>query len=231
MPEADPIQEVLQMMQQGMQRQAIISSLVQKGYSAQKINNALNHASIKQGVIGNKEGGNITEEEAPTNDMQVSELDMQEEVPVPSPEQGYPEPMQEASPYPVAPNVPSSSQYQQFASPQPQYSYEEIQSLVEEVIDERWKEFLSTMGDVSVWRSQMSDEQEAIKQEVLRMQSRIDNLQSAVLGKVAEYSTGVKEIGLEMQALEKVFEKILEPLSSNIKELNKITETLRKTVK
>src|SRR3989338_39855 len=108
MPKADPIQEVLQMMQQGMQRQAIISSLIRKGYSAEKINNTLNQASIKQGVIGNIEGGNMVEEEIPTNNMQVSELDMAEDVPVPSPEQGFPEPMQTATPYLVAPNVPSS---------------------------------------------------------------------------------------------------------------------------
>lgn len=181
--------------------------------------------------MGNIEGENIPLQDTPTNEMQVSELDQQEDVPVPSPEQGFPEPIQEPQAYPSAPSIPSAQPYPQFASPQPQYSYEEIQSLVEEVIDERWKEFLSTMGDITVWKSQMGDEQEAIKQEVLRMQSRIDNLQAAVLGKVAEYSTGIKEIGLEMQALEKVFEKILEPLSSNIKELNKITEQMRKNVR
>ena len=229
MPEANPIQEALQMMQQGMQRQAILSTLTKKGYTVQQINDAINQASIKIGVTGKIEGEDMQGEETPTNEMQVSELDQQEDIPVPSPEQGYQSTQQSYSPQNAS--VIPSSPYQQFASPQPQYSYEEIQSLVEEVIDERWKEFLSTIGDITVWKSQIGDDQEAVKQEILRMQSRIDNLQSAVLGKVEEYSGGIKEIGLEMKALEKVFEKILEPLSSNIKELNKITEQMRKNVK
>ncbi len=206
----------------------IISNLTKRGYTSQQINDAINQASIKIGVVGKIEGENIQGEETPTNEMQVSELDQQEDIPVPAPEQGFgnarPSYQQAASPIPTSP-------YQQFSSPQPQYSYEEIQSLVEEVIDERWKEFLSTIGDITLWKSQMGDEQEAIKQEVLRMQARIDNLQAAVLGKVEEYGSGIKEVGLEMKALEKVFEKILEPLSSNIKELNRVTEQLRKNVK
>ncbi len=179
------------------------------------------------GVTGAIEGSNM-QEETPTEEMQVSQLDQMEDIPVPAPESEAP--MESMGPVPQMQAMPTP-QYPSYASPQPQYSYEEIQSLVEEVIDERWKEFLSTIGDITMWKVQMSDEQEAIKQEILRQQSRIDSLQSAVLGKVEEYSTGVKEIGLEMKALEKVFEKILEPLSSNIKELNKITETLRKNTK
>lgn len=191
----------------------------------QQVSEALNQASIKIGVTG--ELGQNMPDQTPTNEMQVSELDQMEDIPVPAPENEAP---MEQSPIPQMQGMPSP-QYSQFASPQPQYSYEDIQSLVEEVIDERWKEFLSTIGDITMWKAQMSDEQEAIKQEILRQQARVDSLQAAVLGKVEEYGSGVKEIGLEMKALEKVFEKILEPLSSNIKELNKITETLRKNTK
>lgn len=162
----------------------------------------------------------------PTNEMQVSALNQNGEIPVPAPEQEL-GPEQQPIEYQQAKAIPSSP-YQQFATPQPQYSYEDIQSLVEEVIDERWKEFLTTIGDITIWKAQMTDEQEAIKQEILRMQSRVDSLQAAVLGKVEEYGAGIKEVGLDMKALEKVFEKILEPLSSNIKELNRITEQMRK---
>ena len=46
-------------------------------------------------------------------------------------------------------------------------------------------------------------------------------------GKVREYSDDMRSIHTEMKALEKVFEKILEPLTDNIKELSKITEDLK----
>lgn len=204
-----------------------MNSLAKEGYSVQQINDAIGQATIKMGVTGPIEGTNMPDEQIPTEDMQVSQLDQMEDIPVPAPEEEAPA---EYSEMPQMPSV-RPAQYPSYASPQPQYSYEEIQSLVEEVIDERWKEFLSTIGDITIWKSQMGDEQEAIKQEILRQQARIDSLQVAVLGKVEEYNQGIKEIGLEMKALEKVFEKILEPLSSNIKELNKVTETLRRNTK
>ncbi|MFH1636928.1 MAG: hypothetical protein ABIB71_00720 [Candidatus Woesearchaeota archaeon] len=158
------------------------------------------------------------DDEIPTTEMQVSTLSQEDDIPVPTPTVEEEVEIRPRMPMPQI--IPQS---------QPSFgSYEEVQSLVEEVIDEKWKDFVSTIGDLSIWKSQMSDENEAIKQEILRMQSRIDNLQAAVLGKVDEYSKGVKNISTDMQALEKVFEKILEPMTSNIKELNRIVLELRK---
>ena len=57
----------------------------------------------------------------------------------------------------------------------------------------------------------------------------MENLQNSVLGKVKDYDQGMKDVQSEMKALEKVFEKILEPLVANIKELDKITKDLKNT--
>ena len=48
------------------------------------------------------------------------------------------------------------------------------------------------------------------------------------MGKVNEYGEGIKDVGAEMQAIEKVLEKIIAPMTRNIKELSKITEELKK---
>jgi len=239
------------MQQSGNSRQEIVQNLLTEGYTQQQISDALNQASIKKGIEGN-----MANENQPSSEMQVSALDQEPaappteqaapaaepsaegDIPIPTP---TPPPVQEAAPE-VAPGaytqVPSQAPAQQVPSgayPQqvlPQGgiggAYEDMQSLVEEIIDEKWREMLASLGDITAWKSHMADETEAIKQEILRIQSRFDNLQAAVLGKVDEYGTSVKDIGSEMKALEKVFEKILEPLTSNIKELGKITNGLRK---
>ena len=87
---------------------------------------------------------------------------------------------------------------------------------------------MSEMGGFDIWRDRVNREIGSVKQELVRTQDRFNNLQKAVLGKVSEYNENILNIGTEMKALEKVFEKILEPLTTNIKELEKITERLKK---
>ncbi len=159
--------------------------------------------------------------------MQVSALSKEDEIPVPVPKLEEP-PAPEAAPS-MVPKIPAPGTSTVLPQTQKSFgNYEEIQSLIKEIIDEKWKDFVSTVGDISEWKTQIGDENEAIKQEILRMQKRVDTLQAAVLGKVDEYSKGVKNISTEMQALEKVFGKIIEPMTTNIKELNRIVDELRK---
>lgn len=244
-----PTNEVLQMLQEGKSQQQISSELQQQGYNMQQINDAINQANIKSEVVsGNVSGQDMQQ---PSDEMRISAISQEpEDIPVPTPT-AKPEPQQEAPPaydqqqyaqqpqqqygqqqdygnYPMGGPEQQAGYDQQAYPPQMNYAYEDIQSLVEEVIDEKWKDFLSSMGDIVAWKSQMGDEVEAIKQEILRTQNRFDNLQSAILGKVDDYGKNVKDIGSEMKALEKVFEKILEPLTDNVKELSKITKDLRK---
>jgi len=113
---------------------------------------------------------------------------------------------------------------------QPSYqsmSSDEIQRLVETVVEEKWNDFQNKFGDILTWKTQVGDDLESVKQEILRLQTRLDSVQSAVIGKVSEFGRGMEDVSAEMKALEKVFEKILEPLTRNIRELNRVTEALR----
>lgn len=104
---------------------------------------------------------------------------------------------------------------------------ESIHEIVESVIDERWRQLESDFGDVALWKTRANDEITAIKQEVIRLAQRFANLENSLLGKVTEYDDHVMNVTTEMKALEKVFEKIVQPLTTNIKELNKITKELK----
>ncbi|MBS3152955.1 hypothetical protein J4426_00095 [Candidatus Woesearchaeota archaeon] len=121
-----------------------------------------------------------------------------------------------------------AQQPQQYYQPPEQTSTDQIQEIAESIIEEKWQEFMSEMGGFDIWRDRVNREIGSVKQELVRTQDRFNNLQKAVLGKVSEYNENILNIGTEMKALEKVFEKILEPLTTNIKELEKITERLKK---
>lgn len=105
---------------------------------------------------------------------------------------------------------------------------EKLHEVAEAVVSERWDELLSKTGNLPVWKEKVNMNITAIKQEIVRINEKFDNLQNAVLGKVKEYDQGVRNIHSEMKALEKVFGKILEPLVSNIKELDRVVKRLNK---
>ena len=155
----------------------------------------------------------------------------------PSPEdyeaelKGEPKP-DEAAPAPEAmPEVQATQQQPQGQFDQAQSamgSQEMIHQIAEKVVYEKWDELMGNIGDIVVWKNSMERDMKSVKQEILRVSARLDNVQNSVLGKVREYGEGLSTIGSEIQALEGVLSKILDPLTENIKELNKITNKLKK---
>ncbi len=223
LPKEVPTNEVLALQRSGKTTTEITRALESKGYSLQYINDAINQANIKSGVEG------MTDQKSASDmgSMQESVLQPLDVPPAPY----APDPMM--PPTPEAAPTPSYPQFQPVTMPQPQMpaepsiSYEDVQALVEEVIDERWKELITKVGDIPQWKSDMSNDTESIKQELLRVEKRFEDLQTAIFGKVKEYGSSMKDLGTEMKAMEKVFEKILEPLTTNIKELERITGQLK----
>lgn len=132
-----------------------------------------------------------------------------------------------------APQQEEMATIQESSMPVAQLAYnrtniEEIESLIESVVEEKWRLVMEPFGDFNMWKEKVRTEIVSIKQELLRTENRFENLEKAIIGKVHEYDTHVLNIGAEIKALEKVFQKIMQPLTENIKELSKITEKLKK---
>ena len=105
---------------------------------------------------------------------------------------------------------------------------ERMHEIIEAIVEEKWEDLVSKVGNLAVWKEKVNNDVVSIKQEVIRIQENFRGLQNAILGKVKDYDEGIRGVHTEMRALEKVFEKILEPLTSNIKELTRITQELKK---
>ena len=146
------------------------------------------------------------------------------------PVQGY----QQGSQIPPAPS----------SSPQPSYSMpqtltaapelvgrtdmEKIQQLAESIIHEKWQEFSDKVGNIEVWKEKTETNITSVKQELIRTQQRFENIEKAVLHKVTDYNKTMESVNTELKAMEKAFEKIVEPLTSSIKDLKKLTKDLKK---
>ncbi|MBI2499502.1 hypothetical protein HYV88_04640 [Candidatus Woesearchaeota archaeon] len=105
---------------------------------------------------------------------------------------------------------------------------DDIEELIESVVEDKWRSFIENFGDIALWKDKMKTEVISIKQELVRLEDRFENLQRAVLGRIQTYDKNILEVGTEIKALEKVFQNIIQPLSSNIKELSRLTEKLKK---
>ncbi|RMF05574.1 hypothetical protein D6764_04340 [Candidatus Woesearchaeota archaeon] len=59
------------------------------------------------------------------------------------------------------------------------------------------------------------------------MKSEFDSLHRGVLGKIGEYDQNIVNIGTEIKAMERVFQKVLPVFTENVNELNRVTEEIR----
>jgi len=116
------------------------------------------------------------------------------------------------------------------SSPEPtaeRASFDVIEEIAEAVISEKWDDLVRGVGDLRLWKEKVDTDLSGIKQEIIRTQTRFENLQTAIMGKVSEYGEGVTEISAELKALEKVMERIINPLTRSVKDLQKVTDKIK----
>ena len=150
--------------------------------------------------------------------------------PTPSEEMGSEQNMDEEEYQPLAEtrNFISSQKFPAPSKIPERQSIEEIEEIAESIISEKIGELSVNINDFSLWREKTSTEMEAVKQEVLRIRNHMENLQTSMLGKVEDYRRSIADVNIEVKTLSKVLEKILQPLTENVKELSRITERLKK---
>ena len=116
------------------------------------------------------------------------------------------------------------------SSPEPtseRASFDVIEEIAEAVISEKWEDLIRGVGDLRLWKEKVDTDLSGVKQEIIRTQTRFENLQTAIMGKVSEYGEGVTEISAELKALEKVMEKIINPLTKSVKDLQKVADKIK----
>ena len=214
-----PIDIVSNLRNQGYSNSQIIENLRKQSYSLQEISDAMNQSEIKSAI---DQPSDIDMPSPPSPSGSSENLDF--------PEPSNMDTLASSGPYsrdvqPMSRQVP---EYQNYVGVPQRDSYtEKIEEITESIIKEKWEDFVKEMGDINIWKEKVRNDILSIKQELIRTQERFENLQRAVVGKVSEYDKDIRDVGTEIKALEKVLERIIDPLTSNIRDLQKVTDELK----
>jgi len=159
-----------------------------------------------------------------------------------TPETPMPEviPTQEMRP-PTMPSTPEM--YPSYQAPQEMPYYEEYQpqqsadietinDIAEQIVEEKTNTFKKQITDFVRFKDELSLEVNKINERLLRIENTFNQLQIAILGKIGDYGKDIQNIAKEMHDTQDSFSKIINPLTDNIRALQKITKSSpRKTIK
>ena len=109
-------------------------------------------------------------------------------------------------------------------SAKPSAGFEEI---AETIVEEKWTELTKELTKFSEWRETTDSRVDRIEQSIADLKSDLDNLHKAIVSKIGEYDKNLLDVGTEIKAMEKVFQKVLPELTSSVQELGRITKTAK----
>lgn len=205
-----PTELVMNMVKRGASNKQIIEELESQGYTYEQIADALTQAETKANI------------EAPP-------------APTPAPVGMRPSALSMTKPMPMSSQSPQIVQMDQqmmrptiLAGGQGGRDTEDmIEQVAESIINEKWQKLMENMGDLNVWKEKVRTDVLSIKQELMRLDAKVESLQKIIMGKVRDYDQHIMEVGTDIKALEKVLQNVITPLSSNVKELSRITEKFK----
>ncbi len=200
-----PLEHVINLRNQGLSNNQIIQNLQREGYTIDKINNAINQANIKEGVV-------------------ATPFQMQQNPGAPAgAPSGAPPPMMGGAP----PMMGGGMAPMGMPTSLPETNEERLQEIAEAIIDEKWQHMAANIDRVIEWKEQAETRITQMEQQMKDLKDGFDRLHEGVLGKIGDYDRSMTNIGTEIKALEKVFQKILPGFMENVNELSRITNKMK----
>ncbi|MFH0868387.1 MAG: hypothetical protein V1831_03665 [Candidatus Woesearchaeota archaeon] len=123
---------------------------------------------------------------------------------------------------------------EQFAHPQPSQGLidkEQIEEIAEVIIDEKWKEFEQDVRVILDWKEKTEIKIGQIEQQLKDLTGGLDSLHKSLLNKISQYDSNITDVGTEIKAMEKVFQKVLPSLTENVNKLDRIARSSKVTKK
>ncbi len=110
----------------------------------------------------------------------------------------------------------------------PSFETQRIEELAEAIIDEKWNEIVRSINKIVDWKERVETRLTKLEQQVDDMNKNFDTLHKGVLGKISDYDRNLTNVGAEIKAMDKVFQKVLPSLTESVGELSRITTTMKK---
>ncbi|MBI2129116.1 hypothetical protein HYU07_02660 [Candidatus Woesearchaeota archaeon] len=138
-----------------------------------------------------------------------------------------------AQPYQMPPleNPMESQMPQQEFMQQPQMQaatdVERIEELAEAIIDEKWNELVKNINKVIEWKTKTEARINKLEQAIDDLRNNLNVIHQTMIGKVEEYDKNIQNVGSEVKAMDKVFQKVLPQLTESIGELSRLTDKVK----
>ncbi|MFC1768820.1 hypothetical protein ACFLZX_03580 [Nanoarchaeota archaeon] len=97
-----------------------------------------------------------------------------------------------------------------------------IEEIAEAIIDEKWTNLIKDINKIVEWKENVDKKLSVIDQEIKDVKERFEALHKGLLGKINEYDSNIKDVGVEIKAMEKVFQKVLPTFTENVNKMERI---------
>lgn len=102
---------------------------------------------------------------------------------------------------------------------------EQIEEIAEAIVDEKWKEFEEDIKKIIDWKDKTEVRINHFDQQIKDLTGSLNNLHKNILNKISDYDKNITDVGTEIKAMEKVFQKILPNLTENVNKLERMTKS------
>lgn len=211
-----PVDQVLNLRQQGLSNNQIVQTLQRDGYDSGQIFDAMNQADMQGGAGGPIQFGQTAQQSQPQQQDYAYNQGMGQESSfnqMPPPD-AY---SQDALP-PTEGMPPLPGQNPEVAR---------IEEIAEAIIDEKWEELIKSINKILEWKDSTEAKMSKLEQQFADLKESFNNLHTAVVGKIGEYDRNILNVGTEIKAMEKVFQKILPAFTENVSELSRLTRNIK----
>jgi len=106
--------------------------------------------------------------------------------------------------------------------------YERIEEITENIIDEKWDELIAEVRKIIEWKESVEAKQMKIMNDLEKLKEDFTVLHQGVLGRLQEYDGRMRDVGVELKAVGKVFKDVIPTFVENVKELSTITSDIKK---
>ena len=103
-----------------------------------------------------------------------------------------------------------------------------ISEIAESIIEEKWSDLVDHVNRIIEWKTSMELRLNSMEEKIKAAKSDVDSLQKAILGKINDSDSVMRDVSIDIKALEQVFKKILPGFVENVNELSRITQNLKK---
>jgi len=132
-----------------------------------------------------------------------------------------------AGPVADIPDLPRPSPSPMFREAPREAPSENMEEIAESIVEEKWDAFMKELGKMNEWKEKTEARVNKMEQNMKDMKDDVENLHKAIVAKISDYDKNLLDVGTEIKAMEKVFQKVLPELTGSVSELSRITKGIK----